>query len=182
MARDRTNKGHVRKELTPEEKAAVLFYMKVQMENEQRQEIGRRAAEAAREEKFRLRAEANEAALKRLEAEKEEGRIAFEKKRAEELEMIRKADAKKLMDIFVEQKMKEKAMREAEELNRRKREESAERGAKMAILLHPEYKKMTQKAQAFVQKLGNSCVEKLARLNEGENFRLKMEKECRLLC
>jgi hypothetical protein len=181
MPRDNHRKRRVRFELTPEEKAAVIFYMKVQMEQEQQQVISRRAAEAAREAKFRALEESHREALRNLEE--------AAKKRKEEM-----AHAQRIVEAMKEGELarldaeiaRRNAARRVEEIRQEKvnaemRELSAVKGAKMAILCHAEYKKMTQKAQAFVQKLGNDPREVLERLCEGDAFRLKMEKECRAL-
>lgn len=158
------------------------MYMKIQMEREQQQEISRRAAEAAREAKWLALKKSHEEALARIEAKKA-AYVKLRRERSAAYDAKIEAEKKAMAD----QEAKKKAAMAAElarmeEVNRLKREESAERAAKLAILGHPEYKKMSSKAQAFTQKLGNTCCEVLEKLNAGEEFRLKMEKECRLTC
>lgn len=180
--RDPRHKGHKVAVLTPEEQAGIRMFMKIQMEKEQQQEISRRAAEEARERMFREREEANKKALAALEErKKQEAELARKKK--EEWEAMEAAERMK-----VEKEERKKALmkllkdRQDAEFNHKLSQIAAIKTAKTLIPLHPEYKKMSFACQKFVSKLGNDPREILESMDKGPDFRLKMEKECRVTC
>lgn len=180
--RDPRRKGHKVIVLTPEEEEGVRMFMKIQMERERQQVISKRAAEEAREAKFRALEESHREALKNLEAREAEKKTAAEKLK-KELEAMKEAELKLLHAELMRKKMEQAIeLRRQERVNAEMRELSAQKAAKMAIPVHPEFKKMSYKCQQFVLKLRNTPCEVLEKLNAGDAFRLKMEEECRIVC
>ena len=180
--RDPRRTGHRVVVLTPEEEEGVRMFMKIQMERERQQVISKRAAEEAREAKFRALEESHREALKKLEAAEAEKKEQLEKTKkalaAMKEEELRKLDE----EIMRRRREKDLERMRQERVNAEMRELSAQKAAKMAIPVHPEFKKMSYKCQQFVLKLKNKPCEVLEKLNAGDAFRLKMEEECRVVC